>query len=153
MDVGVVSMFERYSENAKRVIFFGRYEASRRGSREIETEHLLLGLFRVDRRLARKILGSGGLIKRYISSRSSIESIRRNVDIVGEKIPRPEQLPLSHLSLHVLDYAAKEAELCADRHVSSKHLLLGLLLEDRGLAAKLLNAQGVSLEKTRDKLA
>lgn len=146
-------MFERYTENAKRVIFFGRYEASRRGSREIETEHLLLGLFRVDRRLTRKILGSGGLIKRYLSCRSSIESIRRNVDIGGEKIPTPEHLPLSHLSLHVLDYAAKEAKRCADRRVGSKHLLLGLLLEDRGLAAKLLNAQGVSLERTRDKLA
>ena len=102
MDGGVACMFERYTENAKRVIFFGRYEASRRSSREIETEHLLFGLFRGDRRLTRKVLGSGGLIKRYLSSRSSIESIRHNVDIVGEKIPPSEQIPLSHQSLHVL---------------------------------------------------
>jgi ATP-dependent Clp protease ATP-binding subunit ClpC len=54
MDVGVDWMFERYTENAKRVIFFGRYEASQHGSREIETEHLLLGLFRGDRRLTRR---------------------------------------------------------------------------------------------------
>ena len=100
------------------------------------------------------VTGGGSGIGRVMAMRFAAEGAAVVVvDIVGEKIPRPEQLPLSHLSLHVLDYAAKEAELCADRHVSSKHLLLGLLLENRGLAAKLLNAQGVSLERTRDKLA
>ena len=46
-------MFERYTERARRVIFFARYEASNYGSRHIETEHLLLGLLREDRELGK----------------------------------------------------------------------------------------------------
>ena len=44
-------MFERYTEKARRSIFFARYEASQFGSHEIDTEHLLLGLFREDHSL------------------------------------------------------------------------------------------------------
>ncbi len=53
-------MFDRYTEKARRVIFFARYEASQLGSPFIETEHLLLGLFREDRELALRFLGSQG---------------------------------------------------------------------------------------------
>ena len=53
-------MFERYTEKARRVIFFARYEASQYGSMTIETQHLLLGLFREDHALARKFLGERG---------------------------------------------------------------------------------------------
>jgi ATP-dependent Clp protease ATP-binding subunit ClpC len=51
-------MFERYSEPARRVIFYSRYMASQFGSSEIETEHLVLGLLRADMVLARRFLGS-----------------------------------------------------------------------------------------------
>ena len=74
-------MFERYTEKARRVIFFARYEASQVGSPYIETEHLLLGLLREDKALARRLLHSGG----------SVESIRKKIHeypTVGEKIPR-----------------------------------------------------------------
>ncbi len=121
-------MFDRYTESAKRVIFFGRYEASRYGSPEIRTEHLLLGLFRGDRRLARKVLGSGGPIKRFLSSSSSIESIRGNIRVVSRNISTSEDIPLSE---------------------ESKHLLLGLLRENQGLAAQLLNGEGVTRERAR----
>ncbi|MDQ6708030.1 MAG: hypothetical protein M3Z85_18900, partial [Acidobacteriota bacterium] len=47
-------MFERYTEKARRVIFFARYEASQFGSPYIETEHLLLGLLREDKTLANR---------------------------------------------------------------------------------------------------
>ena len=59
-------MFERFTESARRVIFFGRYEASQFGSTTIETEHLLLGLIREDK----------SLIKRFLGNQSPIESIR-----------------------------------------------------------------------------
>src|SRR4029077_2551616 len=49
-------MFERYTDKARRVIFFARYEASQYGSPYIETEHLLLGLLREDRALASRFL-------------------------------------------------------------------------------------------------
>jgi len=52
-------MFERYTERARRVVFFARYEASNYGSRYIETEHLLLGLLREDRALAARLAKDG----------------------------------------------------------------------------------------------
>jgi ATP-dependent Clp protease ATP-binding subunit ClpC len=58
-------MFERYTEKARRVIFFARYEASQFGSPYIETEHLLLGLMREDKALTNRFLRS-----------TSVESIR-----------------------------------------------------------------------------
>jgi ATP-dependent Clp protease ATP-binding subunit ClpC len=54
-------MFERYTEKARRVIFFARYEASQYGSPYIETEHLLLGLLREDRALAKRFLGESSV--------------------------------------------------------------------------------------------
>ena len=63
-------MFERYTEKARRVIFFARYEASQYGSPYIETEHLLLGLMREDKALA----------NRFLRSHGSIESIRKEIE-------------------------------------------------------------------------
>lgn len=145
-------MFARYTEYAKRVIFFARYEASQHGSLQIATEHLLLGLFRGDRRLARKLLGSGGLLKRYTSSSSSMESIRRNVSVVGQKISSSQDLPLTTELKRVIKYAAEEADHGTDPHIRSKHLVVGLLREEHSLAAKLLNNMGVTLRIAREKL-
>jgi len=145
-------VFERYTESAKRATFFGRYEASQYGSSEIKTEHLLLGPLRGDRRLARRVLGSGGPIKRFTSSASSIQSIRRNISVVGRKIPTSEDLPLSNESQRVLAYAAEEADRLADRHIGSEHLLLGLLKENHSLAAQLLSGEGVTLVRAREKI-
>jgi len=63
-------MFERYTEKARRVIFFARYEASQFGSPCIETEHLLLGLLREDK----------ALTYRFLRSYGSVESIRREIE-------------------------------------------------------------------------
>ena len=63
-------MFERYTEKARRVIFFARYEASQFGSTTIETEHLLLGLIREDKNLT----------NRFLRNQSSIESIRKEIE-------------------------------------------------------------------------
>src|ERR1700756_5121767 len=51
-------MFERYSEKARRTIFFARYETSRLGGSEIETEHILLGLFRENKAIVLRYLAS-----------------------------------------------------------------------------------------------
>jgi len=58
-------VFERYTEKARRVIFFARYEASQYGSPYIETEHLLLGLMREDKALANRFLRQQGSINPY----------------------------------------------------------------------------------------
>ena len=66
----VRTMFERYTEKARRVIFFARYEASQFGSPYIETEHLLLGLLREDKALA----------NRFLRSHAAVESIRKQIE-------------------------------------------------------------------------
>ena len=72
-------MFERYTEKARRVIFFARYEASQFGSPYIETEHLLLGLLREDKALA----------NRFLRSHAAVESIRKQIEDADGRLPRP----------------------------------------------------------------
>jgi ATP-dependent Clp protease ATP-binding subunit ClpA len=144
-------MFERYTEKARRVIFFARYEASQYGSPYIETEHLLLGLFREDHPFARRVLGSGGT-----PPEPSIESIKRKISergMLGKKLPTSVDLPLSNESKRVLVYALEEAERLAHKHIGTEHLLLGLLHEKKSFAAQLLNEEGVLLERSRVKIA
>src|SRR5213594_3994288 len=64
-------MFERYTERARRVLFFARYEASQLGSISIETEHLLLGLIREGKGLTSRI---------FARSRLSLENIRKEIE-------------------------------------------------------------------------
>ena len=83
-------MFERYTEKARRVIFFARYEASQFGSPYIETEHLLLGLLREDK----------ALTNRFLRSHASVESrsaskLRRILLPSREKVSTSVDLPLS----------------------------------------------------------
>ncbi len=138
-------MFERYTEKARRVIFFARYEASQFGADCIETEHLLLGLFREDKALAH----------RFLTSVDSFESFRERVRAVTPsrpKISTAVDLPLSHESQRVLAYAAEERERLKHRHISTEHLLLGLLREENCLAATLLRERGLALDRVRAEL-
>lgn len=136
-------MFERYTEKARRVIFFARYEASNYGSPYIETEHLLLGLFREDPNFTHYILPSP----------TSITAIRKQIDgqaVQGAKTSTSVDLPLSNECKRILAYAGEEAERLSHKHIGSEHLLLGLLREKGGLGARLLNSQGVSLMRVRE---
>ena len=139
-------MFERYTEKARRVIFFARYEASQFGSPYIETEHLLLGLIREDKALA----------NRFLRSHGAVESIRKEIEAhttVREKVSTSVDLPLSHECKRVLAYAAEEAERLSHKHIGTEHLLLGLLREDKGYAAEILHERGLRLSTIREELA
>jgi ATP-dependent Clp protease ATP-binding subunit ClpC len=137
-------MFERYTEKARRVIFFARYEASQFGSPYIETEHLLLGILREDKALIRRFL------------RLAVESIRTEIEnhtIIREKVSTSVDLPLSNESKRVLAYSAEEAEGLGHSHIGTEHLLLGLLREEGCFAAQLLLERGLRLEQAREQLA
>src|SRR6516225_9130770 len=139
-------MFERYTEKARRVIFFARYEASQFGSPYIETEHLLLRLLREDK----------ALTNRFLRSHASVESIRKQIEghtTIREKVSTSVDLPLSNESKRVLGYAAEEAERLSHRHIGTEHLFLGLLREEKGFAAQILNERGVRLPAAREQLA
>src|ERR1700760_3204566 len=139
-------MFERYTEKARRVIFFARYEASQFGSPYIETEHLLLGLLREDK----------ALTNRFLRSHASVESIRKQIEAhttIREKVSTSVDLPLSDECKRVLAYAAEEAERLGHKHIGTEHLLLGLLREERCFAAQMLKERGIELASTRENLA
>jgi hypothetical protein len=139
------TMFERYTEKARRVIFFGRYEASQFGSPFIETEHLLLGVLREDSTIA----------KRLSRPTLTLESIRRRIEELTpplEKISKSVDLPLSAASRRVLVYAAEEADRRRDKHIGTNHLLLALLDEKDGLAAKVLSEVVTNPEVFRDEI-
>jgi ATP-dependent Clp protease ATP-binding subunit ClpC len=138
-------MFERYTEKARRVIFFARYEASQFGSPEIETEHLLMGLLREDK----------ALTNRFLHSHSSVETIRKQIEghtTIRERTSTSVDLPLSNESKRVLAYAAEEAERLGHKHIGTEHLLLGLLREGECFAAALLKERGIELGKVREEL-
>ncbi|MSO18923.1 MAG: ATP-dependent Clp protease ATP-binding subunit [Acidobacteria bacterium] len=138
-------MFERYTEKARRVIFFARYEASQFGSPYIETEHLLLGLLREDK----------ALTNRFLRSHASIESIRKQIEghtAVREKVSTSVDLPLSHECKRVLAFAAEEAERLSHKHIGTEHLLLGLLREEKCFAAEILRERGLRLSTIREEL-
>jgi len=138
-------MFERYTERARRVIFFARYEASQFGSWTIETEHLLLGLIREDK----------NLINRFLGNHSSIDSIRKEIEArnpIHERVTTSVDLPLSGECRRILAYAAEEAERLNHRHIGTEHLLLGILREENSVGAQVLQQRGLKLEVVREEL-
>jgi Clp amino terminal domain, pathogenicity island component len=141
-------MFERYTERARRVIFFGRYEASQLGDAYIETQHLLLGLMRQDAGLLLDFINP----EQALSIRQEIESEAAVRNQGQKKLQTSVDLPLSNESKRVLAYSAEEAERLRDRHIGVEHMLLGLLRESGTLAAKLLEKNGLELKAVREHL-
>jgi mannose-6-phosphate isomerase-like protein (cupin superfamily) len=137
-------MFERYTEHAKRAIFFARYEAGHYGSKSIGTEHLLLGILRENVHV----------IDRFTNNFASTlrDKITETLTF-QEKIPPKIDLPLSDESKRILAYAAEEAERQNDRHLRVEHLLLGILREDKCVAAQFLAEYGLQLNTLRERLA
>ncbi|MFN0112250.1 MAG: ATP-dependent Clp protease ATP-binding subunit [Blastocatellia bacterium] len=139
-------MFERYTEKARRVVFFARYEASQFGSSQIEAEHVLLGLIREDKNMTYRF---------FHRSHATVESIRREIEgrtVLRERIPNNIDLPLSSEAKHVLAFAAEESERLGNRHIGTEHLLLGLLREENSVAAEILYERGLRLSDIRQDL-
>jgi ATP-dependent Clp protease ATP-binding subunit ClpC len=138
-------MFETFTEKARRVIFFARYEASVFGSREITPEHLLLGLLRENASTA----------DQYFRSPTAPSSIRSRLEQElprGEKLSTSVDLPLSSAGKRALIAAAEEASLFSNKRIGAEHLLLGLLREESSLAAQILQEYGLHLAETRQEL-
>ncbi|MDA0205682.1 MAG: hypothetical protein O3A53_19635 [Acidobacteria bacterium] len=168
-------MFERYTEKARGVIFLARFETSRFGTAEIETEHVLLGLLSQDKALLDRLLGTAvdvAPIAARISDRTpmgeegqlfadvplpvDLESLLQQIrdqSSAGEKIPVARDVALSTECKRVLMFTAEEANQLDHKHIDTEHLLLGLLLEHGCFAAEILRGLGFSLEKVREDLA
>ena len=134
-------MFERYTEQARRVIFFSRYEASTFGSESIETEHILLGLLREDRLLRNRLLTQGR------------EQIRKSVEEhtpPRERISTSVDLPISDEVKRALAYANQESLEFNHRVIDSGHLILGLLRLEKCYASVLLREHGIDYKGYRE---
>jgi len=139
-------MFERYSEQARRVVFFARYEASNYGSKYIETEYLLLGLLRENR----------GLVKCLPDERDVESEIRAEIEkqiTKGQRIPVSVEVPLSADCRKVLILAAESAERLGHRRVEPVHMLIGILRVESSLAAQILLARGLKPGEMSEQLA
>lgn len=139
-------MFERYTEQARRTLFFARYEAFVSASAFIETEHILLGLFRDEQSAAMRALA--GVSREAI--RQEIES--RTARRVRNSLPTSEDLPFSEETERVCHYAEQEAERLLHPSIGPEHLLLGLFREEGGLAATILREAGLRLAGVRDEI-
>ena len=139
-------MFERYTEKARRVIFFARYEASQFGGRTIQSEHFLLGLLKEDNDLVTRFAPDWPSIKHILTE------IKNRITI-AERLPVTVDLPLSEECKHILSHAVEEAELLSHTNISTEHLLLGMLRETNSLAAEILRAHGLNLAPIRENIA
>jgi len=139
-------MFERFTERARRVFFFARYEASQFGSDSIEPEHLLLAVLREDR----------NTVSRFLGPRVPAEDIRNEIAsrlAVKEKVSTSVDLPLSPACKRILAYSAEEMERLRHKHIGLEHILLGILREEGTIAAQVLDARGLELASVREELA
>jgi ATP-dependent Clp protease ATP-binding subunit ClpC len=138
-------MFERFNEKARRVVFFARYEASQYGSSFIDTEHLLLGLWRED------------LAVRAVLRDTAIDSevrneVERSIER-GKPLPTFVDIPLSADGKRALLFAAEEADRLGQRLVGTEHLLLGLLRVKDSVGARIVRSRGVLIDEFRERLA
>jgi ATP-dependent Clp protease ATP-binding subunit ClpC len=144
-------MFERFTERARRILFFARYEASQLGSVSIEPEHLLLGIARegVDRsqpgggRLAPFIRRLPGNLREQIADRIA----------TGKHVPVSVEIPFAAPVKQALDVARQEADRLRDNYIGPEHLLLGLLSDANTIAGEILTAAGLDAASVRNQLA
>lgn len=150
-------MFDRYTEGARRTLFFARDEAFKLGRQAIEPEHLMLGLFRagdepVDVILARARVTNESW-RQGIENRSARSHSRPTFwTRLWGTVSTPHELPFSPESKLALQRAAEEADRLQHSDIRPGHLLLGILREVRSAAATMLSEQGVQLDTVREHL-
>jgi len=135
-------MFEKYTERAKRIIYFARYEAGQAGSPHITPEHVLIGLLRD---------GDGfvnGIVQRFDLR---IEDIREHIISSSDYIQvDSSEIPFSEVSKIILSLAADESERMSHKAIGGEHLLLGLLKEKSSFANKYMQQRGVRYSEIKE---
>jgi ATP-dependent Clp protease ATP-binding subunit ClpC len=135
-------MWQRFTERARKVVFYAQEEAQKFGEGYVSTEHLLLGLVRESDSVAARVLEKLGV---------SLTRIRAEVE---KQLPRGDARPSQDMTLtprakRVIDLAYDEARNLNNNYIGTEHLLLGLIREGDGLAGRVLAKLGVELEKAR----
>jgi len=137
-------MHDKFTERVRKVIYLAREEAARLQHDYIGTEHLLLGVIREGEGIAATVLNNLGL---------DLDRIRQEV----EKMVSPSggtmtigEIPFTPRAKRVLELAVEEARTLGHNYVGTEHLLLGLIREGEGVAAKVLLELGVDRKRVRE---
>ena len=137
-------MFDRFTERAQKVLALSQEEAIRLKHSNIGTEHILLGLVREGEGIAAKALYSLGL---------GAEKIQQEVEnLIGQGQQAPQIIHYTPRAKKVIELSMDEARKLGHSYVGTEHVLLGLIREGEGVAARVLNNLGVSLNKARQQV-
>jgi ATP-dependent Clp protease ATP-binding subunit ClpA len=139
------SMFERFTERARKAVVLAQEDAELLRHNYIGTEHLLLGLLREDEGVAARALAALGV---------TVEETRERVESIvgyGTEGPGP-QVPFTPRSKKVLELALRESMQLGHNYIGTEHILLGLVRENEGVAARVLSDIGVSPVDVRREL-
>lgn len=138
-------MWQRFTERARKVVFYAQEEAQKFGEGYVSTEHLLLGLVREPDSVAARVLDRMGV---------SLSRVRAEVE---KQLPRgdarqSQEMALTPRAKRVIDLAYDEARNLNNNYIGTEHLLLGLIREGDGLAGRVLNKLGVPLDRARSEV-
>jgi ATP-dependent Clp protease ATP-binding subunit ClpA len=135
-------MFERFTDRARQTVVFAQEEARQLSHNYIGTEHILLGLLREGNGVAAKSLGRLGI---------GLADVRADVVLaVGRGTETPSgHIPFTPRSKKVLELSLREAIQFGHNYIGTEHILLGLVREGEGVAAKVLVARGADLDRVR----
>jgi ATP-dependent Clp protease ATP-binding subunit ClpC len=137
-------MFGRFTERAQKVLALAQEEAVRLGHKNIGTEHILLGLIREGDGIAAKALQALGL---------GLDKIQGEVEsLIGRGGEQPSNINYTPRAKKVIELSMDEARKLGHTYVGTEHILLGLIREGEGVAARVLNNLGVSLNKARQQV-
>jgi ATP-dependent Clp protease ATP-binding subunit ClpC len=137
-------MFGRFTERAQKVLALAQEEAIRLGHNNIGTEHILLGLIREGEGIAAKALMALGL---------GPDKIQKEVEsLIGRGNEVSHTLHYTPRAKKVIELSMDEARKLGHSYVGTEHILLGLIREGEGVAARVLNNLGVSLNKARQQV-
>ena len=136
-------MFDRFTDRAKKMMSFARRRAQELNHEYIGTEHLLLGLIQEGTGVAATVLGGLDI---------DLEKLRVEVEKIVQAGPTAvtkTQLPFTPPAKNVLEISMEEASLLGHNHLGTEHILLGLIGEEKGIAAQVLTLLGASQKVVR----
>jgi len=136
-------MFERYTDKARRVLFFARYEANQNGAAVITGEHLLLGLLREGERISIMILEQMGLSLRDLKERL-MRGLPQKSGTASNEIPLSEEVK------RILHWSVQESVALNHKHVGVEHILLGMLRDDHAQVSQVLSEMGADIYSAKE---
>lgn len=140
-------MYEKFTDRARKVMQLANQAAQKLNHEYVGTEHILLGLLRLEEGIAIRVLTNLGIELRCVET-----------EIMKFVVPNPDmvtmgKLPLTPRSQLVIKHAIEESRDLGHDYISTEHLLLGLLLCSEGIAVQVLSNFGVAIKEVREQIS